>query len=48
MWNAVRLFNNESNGQIVRDLKKSILKKAAVFEKEFKDKNKKKYLGKIK
>ena len=37
----------ESNGQIVRDLKKSILKKAAVFEKEFKDKNKKKYLGKI-
>ena len=38
----------ESNGQIVRDLKKSILKKAAVFEKEFKDKNKKKYLGKIK
>ena len=38
----------ENNGQIVRDLKKSILKKAAIFEKEFKDKNKKKYLGKIK
>ena len=38
----------ESNGQIVRDLKKSILKKAAIYEKEFINKNKKKYLGKIK
>ena len=37
----------ENNGQIVRDLKKSILKKATIFEKECTKKNKKKYLGKI-
>jgi len=37
----------ENNGQIVKDLKKSILKKAAIYEKEFTNKNKKKYLGKI-
>ena len=48
MWNTADCSITESNGQIVRDLKKSILKKAAVFEKEFKDKNKKNYLEKIK
>ncbi len=37
----------ENNGQIVKDLKKKILKKAAIYEKDFKKKNKKKYLGKI-
>ena len=37
----------ENDGQIVRDLKKSILKKAVIFEKELTKKNKKKYLGKI-
>ena len=37
----------ENNGQIVKDLKKKILKKAAIYEKEFLKKNKKKYLGKI-
>ena len=37
----------ENNGQIVKDIKKKILKKAAIYEKEFKKKNKKKYLGKI-
>jgi hypothetical protein len=36
----------ENDGQIVKDLKKSILKKAAIYEKELKA-NKKKYLGKI-
>jgi hypothetical protein len=36
----------ESDGQIVRELKKSILKKATIYEKELKA-NKKKYLGKI-
>jgi len=36
----------ESDGQIVRELKKSILKKAAIYEKELKANNKK-YLGKI-
>tara|TARA_B100000965_G_scaffold21005_1_gene15847 strand:- start:405 stop:953 length:549 start_codon:yes stop_codon:yes gene_type:complete len=33
--------------QIVKDLRDKILEKAAVYEKEFKTKNKKKYLGKI-
>ena len=37
----------ENDGQIVKDLKRNILKKAALYEKEFKAKNKKKYLGKI-
>tara|TARA_Y100000748_G_scaffold268952_1_gene240815 strand:- start:195 stop:749 length:555 start_codon:yes stop_codon:yes gene_type:complete len=37
----------ENDGQIVKDLKKSILKKAAIYEKELKANNKKKYLGKI-
>ncbi len=37
----------ENNGQIVKDIKKKILKKAAIYEKEFTKKNKKKYLGKI-
>ena len=37
---------SENNGQIVNDLKKNILKKAAIYEKELKA-NKKKYLGKI-
>ncbi len=37
----------ENDGQIVKDLKKNILRKAAVYEKEFEAKNKKKYLGKI-
>ena len=37
----------ENNGQIVKDIKKKILKKAAIYEKEFNAKNKKKYLGKI-
>ena len=37
----------ENNGQIVKDLKKKILKQAAIYEKDFKNKNKKKYLGKI-
>ena len=37
----------ENNGQIVKDIQKKILKKAAIYEKEFKKKNKKKYLGKI-
>ena len=37
----------ENNGQIVKDIKKKILKKAAIYEKEFKKKNKKKYIGKI-
>jgi hypothetical protein len=37
---------SENNGQIVIDLKKNILKKAAIYEKELKA-NKKKYLGKI-
>ena len=37
----------ENNGQIVKDIKKKILKKAAIYEKEFIKKNKKKYLGKI-
>jgi len=36
----------ENDGQIVKDLKKSILKKAAIYEKELKANNKK-YLGKI-
>ena len=36
----------ESDGQIVKELKKSILKKAAIYEKELKANNKK-YLGKI-
>ncbi len=36
----------ESDGQIVRELKKSILKKATIYEKELKANNKK-YLGKI-
>ena len=38
----------ENEGKIVKDLKKSILKKAAIYEKELTSKNKKKYLGKIK
>ena len=37
----------ENNGQIVKDIKKKILKKAVIYEKEFIKKNKKKYLGKI-
>ena len=37
----------ENDGQIVKELKKNILRKAAVYEKEFEAKNKKKYLGKI-
>ena len=37
----------ENNGQIIKDIKKKILKKAAIYEKEFTKKNKKKYLGKI-
>jgi|TARA_B100001540_G_scaffold178286_1_gene157257 Domain of unknown function (DUF3576). len=37
----------ENNGQIVKDIKKKILKQAAIYEKEFIKKNKKKYLGKI-
>ena len=37
----------ENNGQIVKDIQKKILKKAAIYEKEFTKKNKKKYLGKI-
>ena len=37
----------ENNGQIVKDLKRKILKQAAIYEKDFKNKNKKKYLGKI-
>ena len=37
----------ENNGQIVKDIKKKILKKAAIYEKEFIKNNKKKYLGKI-
>ena len=37
----------ENNGQIIKDIKKKILKKAAIYEKEFIKKNKKKYLGKI-
>jgi len=36
----------ESDGQIVKELKKNILKKAAIYEKELKANNKK-YLGKI-
>ena len=36
----------ESDGQIVKELKKNILKKAVVYEKELKANNKK-YLGKI-
>ena len=36
----------ENDGQIVKELKKNILKKAAVYEKELKANNKK-YLGKI-
>ena len=39
---------SESGGQIVKELKKSILKKAVVYEKELKASGKKKYLGKIK
>tara|TARA_B100000965_G_scaffold3853_1_gene3024 strand:- start:620 stop:1171 length:552 start_codon:yes stop_codon:yes gene_type:complete len=38
---------SENKGQIVKELKKNILKKAAVYEKELKNKNKKSYLGKI-
>ena len=37
----------ENDGEIVKDLKKNILRKAAIYEKELKAKNKKKYLGKI-
>ena len=37
----------ENDGQIIKDLKKQILRKAAIYEKEFKAKNKKNYLGKI-
>ena len=37
----------ENNGKIVKDIKKKILKEAAIYEKEFTKKNKKKYLGKI-
>ena len=37
----------ENNGQIVKDIKKKILKNAAIYEKEYIKKNKKKYLGKI-
>ena len=36
----------ENDGKIVKDLKKNILKKAAIYEKELKANNKK-YLGKI-
>ncbi len=36
----------ESDGQIIKELKKNILKKAAIYEKELKANNKK-YLGKI-
>ena len=36
----------ENDGQIVKELKKNILKKAAIYEKELKANNKK-YLGKI-
>ena len=38
----------ESKGQIVSDLKKKILRKAAIYEKEMKANNNKPYLGKIK
>ena len=38
---------SESGGQIVKELKKSILKKAVVYEKELKASGNKKYLGKI-
>tara|TARA_B100001758_G_C18170582_1_gene484040 strand:- start:97 stop:681 length:585 start_codon:yes stop_codon:yes gene_type:complete len=38
----------ENDGLIEKDLKKSILKKATIYEKDLKAKNKKKYLGKIK
>ena len=38
---------SENKGQIVKELKKNILKKAAIYEKELKEKNKKSYLGKI-
>ena len=37
----------ENNGQIAKDIKKKILRKAALYEKDFIKKNKKKYLGKI-
>ena len=37
----------ENDGEIVKDLKRNILRKAAIYEKELKAKNKKKYLGKI-
>ena len=37
----------ENNGKIVKDIKKKILKEAAIYEKELTKKNKKKYLGKI-
>ena len=37
----------ESDGQIVKELKKNILKKAVVYEKELKASGNKKYLGKI-
>ena len=36
----------ENNGKIVKDIKKKILKEAAIYEKELTKKNKKKYLGK--
>ena len=36
----------ENDGEIVKDLKKNILRKAAIYEKELKANNKK-YLGKI-
>ena len=38
----------ESKGQIVSDLKKNILRKATIYEKEMKANNNKPYLGKIK
>ena len=34
---------SENEGNLIRELKKSILKKAAVYEKEYKAKNKRKY-----
>ena len=37
----------ENNGQIAKDIKKKILRKAAIYEKDFIKKNKKNYLGKI-
>tara|TARA_B100001996_G_scaffold118768_1_gene89944 strand:+ start:216 stop:779 length:564 start_codon:yes stop_codon:yes gene_type:complete len=39
---------SEKKGSLVAELNKKILSKAAVYEKQTKDKNKKKYMGKMK